>query len=64
MDKKLIELSRYRLEQAERCIKSAKILVADDDYYVISKNDVSEQINNAEKFYHVIGKYLREKKGL
>ena len=32
MDKRLKELSDYRLEQAERCIKSAKILAADNDY--------------------------------
>lgn len=26
------ELSKYRLEQAERCLKSAKILLNDEDY--------------------------------
>lgn len=130
MDKRLKELSNYRLEQAERCIKSAKILVADDDYkgaanrsyyavfhcmrsvlalegvdfskhsgvsayfrkqyikmgifdielsdiikeafdirsdsdyddyYVLSKQDVEEQIVNAEKFYFEVEKYLRAK---
>lgn len=130
MDKRLSALSDYRLEQAERCIKSAKILAMDgdykgaanrsyyaifhcmksllalegvdfskhsgvsayfrkqyiktgifdtelsdmigeafdirndsdyDDYYVISKEDVNEQIENAEKFYSVIKKYLEEK---
>lgn len=33
-----------------------------DDYYVISKEDVEEQIENAEKFYRAVEKYLREKK--
>lgn len=32
MDKKQQELSNYRLEQAEGCVKSAKILAADNDY--------------------------------
>ena len=27
-----IELSKYRLEQAERCLKSAKTLLKDEDY--------------------------------
>lgn len=131
MDKRLKDLSDYRLEQAERCIKSAKVLAADgdfkgaanrsyyaifhcmrsvlvlegvdfskhsgvsayfrkqyiktgifdvglsdiigeafdirndsdyDDYYVISKEDVEEQIENAQEFYRVIEKYLRKKK--
>lgn len=131
MDKRLKELSDYRLEQAERCIKSAKILLADDDYkgaanrsyyavfhcmrsvlalegvdfskhsgvsayfrkqyiktdifdielsdiikeafdirsdsdyddyYILSKEDVEEQIENAEKFYFAIEKYLRRGK--
>lgn len=131
MDKRLRELSDYRLEQAKRCIKSAKILVEDDDYkgaanrsyyaifhcmrsvlalesvdfskhsgvsayfrkhyikmgifdvelsdiikeafdirsdsdyddyYVLVKEDVEEQIRNAEKFYFAIEKYVREKK--
>ena len=130
MDKRLKELSNYRLGQAERCIKSARILVADDDYkgaanrsyyavfhcmrsvlalegvdfskhsgvsayfrkhyikmgifdiefsdiikeafdvrsdsdyddyYVLSKKDVEEQIVNAEKFYFEVEKYLRGK---
>ena len=26
------ELSRFRLEQAERCLQSAKTLLADEDY--------------------------------
>lgn len=128
MDKRLEDLSVYRLEQAGRCIKSAKILVEDndykgaanrsyyaifhcmrsvlaldgvdfskhsgvsayfrkqyiktgifeielsdiireafdirsdsdyDDYYILSKEDVEEQIVNAEKFYHVIEKYIK-----
>lgn len=127
MDRKLTDLSNYRLEQAERCIKSARLLAADgdykgaanrsyyaifhcmkgvlalegmdfskhsgvsayfrkqyiktgifdielsdiigeafdirndsdyDDYYVISKEDVNEQIGNAEKFYSIIKDYL------
>ncbi len=32
MDERLKDLSNYRLEQAKRCIKSAKILAADEDY--------------------------------
>ncbi|MCM1181878.1 MAG: HEPN domain-containing protein [Roseburia sp.] len=130
MDKRWRQLSDYRLEQAERCIKSARILVADndckgaanrsyyaifhcmrsvlalegvdfskhsgvsayfrkqyiksgifdvelsdiiseafdirsdsdyDDYYVLSREDVKEQIENAEKFYQATEKYLRGK---
>lgn len=130
MDKRLKDLSDYRLEQAKRCIKSARVLVADndykgavnrsyyaifhcmrsvlvldgvdfskhsgvlayfrkqyiktgifdielsdiigeafdirndsdyDDYYIISKEDVKEQIENAEKFYCIIEEYLRKK---
>lgn len=129
MDKRLKALSDYRLEQAERCIKSARILAADDDYkgaanrsyyaifhcmrsviildevdfskhsgvsayfrrqyiktkifdvelsdiigeafgirndsdyddyYVISKKDVEEQIENAERFYHAVHEYLKK----
>lgn len=131
MDKRLKELSDYRLVQAERCIKSARILAVDDDYkgaanrsyyaifhcmrsvlalegvdfskhsgvsayfrrqyiktgifgielsdiikeafdirsdsdyddyYVLSKEDVEEQIKNAEKFYLATEKYIRGKK--
>lgn len=131
MDRRLKDLSDYRLEQAKRCIKSARILAEDgdykgaanrsyyaifhcmrsilvlegvdfskhsgvsayfrkhyiktgifdiglsdiigeafdirndsdnDDYYMISKEDVKEQIENAEKFYHVIEQYLKTKK--
>lgn len=32
-----------------------------DDYYQISKVDVLEQINNAEKFSNIIEQYLEEK---
>lgn len=32
-----------------------------DDYYQISKADVQEQINNAEKFSNIIEQYLEEK---
>ena len=32
MDEELRELSQYRLKQAERCIRSAKILADDEDY--------------------------------
>lgn len=32
MDRRLKELSKYRLEQANRCIKSAKLLAEDGDY--------------------------------
>lgn len=65
MDKRLKDLSDYRLEQAGRCIKSAKILALDsdyDDYYVLSKEKVEEQIENAEKFFHIIEEYLKKKK--
>lgn len=130
MDKRLKDLSDYRLEQAERCIKSAKILAMDsdykgaanrsyyaifhcmrsvlalegvdfskhsgvsayfrkqyikteifdvelsdiireafdirsdsdyDDYYVLSKEEVEEQIENAENFFHIVEKYLKRK---
>lgn len=32
MDRKLKDLSTYRLEQARRCIKSARLLAQDNDY--------------------------------
>lgn len=32
-----------------------------DDFYVISKTDVQEQIQNAEKFCNAVGAYLKEK---
>ncbi len=32
MDKELWNLSQYRMEQAERCIRSAKVLAEDEDY--------------------------------
>ena len=32
MDKELIDLSKYRLEQAERCLRSARLLGDDEDY--------------------------------
>lgn len=32
MDKNVIELSKYRYEQAKQCIKSANVLVAAEDY--------------------------------
>lgn len=129
MDERLIELANYRLIQADRCIKSAKVLVADedykgaanrsyyaifhcmrsilaleqvdfskhsgvsayfrkqyiktgifdvefsdmikeafdirsdsdyDDYYIVSKEDVIQQINNAKKFYDAVKKYISE----
>lgn len=131
MDKTLWDLSQYRKEQAERCIRSAKLLAEDedykgsanrsyyaifhcmrsvlalegkdfskhsgvsayfrkeyiktgifdielsdiireafdirsdsdyDDYYLISKEDVMEQIQNAEIFYQKINAYLMQKK--
>lgn len=130
MDKRLKDLSDYRLEQAKRCIKSARVLVADndykgaanrsyyaifhcmrsvlvldgvdfskhsgvlayfrkqyiktgifdielsdiikeafdvrsdsdyDDYYLISKEEVLEQIGNAELFYQAVSEYLKQK---
>lgn len=33
-----------------------------DDYYILSKEDVNEQIENAEKFYHTINQYIEGKK--
>lgn len=33
-----------------------------DDYYLISKEDVMEQIQNAESFYQKINPYLMQKK--
>lgn len=131
MDKRYRELSDHRLEQAKRCVKSAKILAADDDYkgaanrsyyaifhcmrsvlalegidfskhsgvsayfrkqyiktgifdmelsdiikeafdirsdsdyddyYVLPKDDVEKQIENAEKFCLVIETYLKKSK--
>lgn len=131
MDKALWNLSQYRREQAERCIRSAKLLAEDgdykgsanrsyyaifhcmrsvlalegkdfskhsgvsayfrkeyiktgifdielsdiikeafdvrsdsdyDDYYLISKEEVMEQIRNAEIFYQKISEYLMQKK--
>ena len=32
MDKRLKDLSGYRLEQAKRCIKSAEVLASDGDF--------------------------------
>jgi uncharacterized protein (UPF0332 family) len=32
-----------------------------DDFYIISKEEVTEQIENAWKFYNRISKYLEEK---
>ena len=32
MDKTATELSKYRYEQAQQCIKSAKLLVTAEDY--------------------------------
>ena len=32
MDKVLWELSQYRMDQAKRCIRSAKVLAEDEDY--------------------------------
>ncbi|MBQ9608380.1 MAG: HEPN domain-containing protein [Lachnospiraceae bacterium] len=31
-DSKEVTLSKYRFEQSERCIRSAKLLLSDDDY--------------------------------
>lgn len=128
MNKEVIELSKYRLEQAAQCIKSAKLLAKNndykgaanrsyyaifhcmrsvlalkgvdfskhsgvsayfrkeyiktgffnvelsdiirsafdvrsdsdyDDYYVISKMEVEEQIENAEKFFDAVEQYLK-----
>jgi hypothetical protein len=32
MDEAMVDLSKYRLEQAEQCIKSAKLLIEASDY--------------------------------
>lgn len=130
MDKVLWELSQYRMDQAKRCIRSAKVLAEDedykgaanrsyyaifhcmrgvlalegkdfskhsgvsayfrkeyiktgifdielsdiikeafdvrsdsdyDDYYLISKEEVLEQIGNAEIFYQKVNEYLEQK---
>lgn len=130
MDKALWDLSQYRMEQAKRCIRSAKVLADDedykgaanrsyyaifhcmrsvlalegkdfskhsgvsayfrkeyiktgifdielsdiikeafdvrsdsdyDDYYLISKEEVLEQIGNAEVFYQKVSGYLKQK---
>ncbi len=130
MDKALRDLSQYRMDQAKRCIRSAKVLAEDedykgaanrsyyaifhcmrsvlaleskdfskhsgisayfrkeyiktgifdielsdiiketfdirsdsdyDDYYLISKEEVLEQIENAEIFYQKVHKYLKQK---
>lgn len=34
-----------------------------EDYYVISKNDVEQQIDNAESFYKAASEYLKSKIG-
>lgn len=43
MDKKLIDLPRYRLEQAERCIKSVHFLLSYGHNYaiIVSKKGVT-----------------------
>jgi len=54
------ELSAYRLEQAERCLRSARALLADDDYkgtanrskqkayeYQKTEEPIGEQIQSA-----------------
>lgn len=130
MDKALWDLSQYRMDQAKRCIRSAKVLAEDedykgaanrsyyavfhcmrsvlalegkdfskhsgvsayfrkeyiktgifdielsdiikeafdvrsdsdyDDYYLISKGEVLEQIENAEIFYQKVNEYLKQK---
>ncbi len=130
MDKALWDLSQYRMDQAKRCIRSAKVLAEDedykgaanrsyyaifhcmrsvlalegkdfskhsgvsayfrkeyiktgifdtelsdiikeafdvrsdsdyDDYYMISKEEVLEQIENAEIFYQKVSGYLKQK---
>jgi len=130
MDKALWDLSGYRMEQAKRCIRSAKVLADDgdykgavnrsyyaifhcmrsvlalegkdfskhsgvsayfrkeyiktgifdielsdiikeafdvrsdsdyDDYYLISKEEVLEQIENARLFYQKVSEYLKQK---
>ncbi len=61
MNNSLVDLSKYRISQAEQCIKSAKLLAEHDDYFIISKEDVRQQISNAERFLKDIESYLLER---
>lgn len=70
------ELSRYRLEQAKEYIKTGKLdislsdIISDlfqirtesdyDDYYVISRAEVQEQIQNASYFLEQTQKFLMD----
>lgn len=87
MDEKRKDLCHYRLEKAETCLSSARILVqlndycgaanrsyeyskilteafqirndSDyDDYYILSKEDVDVQIQNAQIFFNGIVSYV------
>lgn len=90
MDDKRRDLCRYRLDKAEKCLESAKILVQAndyysaanrsyysifhgirsllafeirsesdyDDYYVISKEEVGNQIENVQFFLNGITMYV------
>ena len=58
------ELSLYRMEQAERCLKSAEILLENEDYKgaanrIIGKEEVNEQIKNAAFFINQTKNYLK-----
>lgn len=57
MDDRIKDLSKYRLEQAKTCIRSASILINAEDF-VLAKDDVQEQIENAEKMYEAVNQYV------
>lgn len=62
--KQYIKTGIFNAELSE-IIKEAFDIRSDsdyDDYYILSKEDVEEQIENAEKFYLEIEKYHRGKK--
>lgn len=92
MENNTAELSKYRIQQARQCIKSAKTLVhindyrgaanrsyyaifhtmrsvlaleirsnSDyDDFYVISIEEVNEQIENSIRFCDAVESYLKK----
>ena len=69
--KECIDLSLYRLtktgifdKQLSNIIKSAFSLRTESDYedfYVIAKADVENQVKEADIFYHAISEYIHEK---
>jgi uncharacterized protein (UPF0332 family) len=61
--KEYIKTGTFKIEMSD-IIKSAFDVRSDsdyDDYYVISKNDVVKQIENAEYFYQEIQRYLENR---